>query len=56
VQNFVTGRNHLECVETEGIAYQEEKWRLALYTPPGQLDRIFSIDGRAGHPKPAVEV
>lgn len=56
VKEFVTGRDHLECVQTEGIAHQEPEWKLALYTPSGQLDRFSSIDGRAGHPKPAVEL
>jgi hypothetical protein len=45
---FKEGKIHLECEATEGIAFQENKWRLALYTPAGELARFYSLDGRAG--------
>lgn len=48
VEVFKEGKIHLECEATEGIAYHEEKWRLALYTPAGDLSRFYSLDGRAG--------
>jgi len=48
---FKRGQIHLECEATEGIAYHEEEWRLALYTPPGELARVYSLDGRAGPAK-----
>ena len=52
---LIEGKDHLECVATEGIAFQEPKWRLALYTPPGELARFYSLDGRAGWQKPPTE-
>jgi hypothetical protein len=48
VKFFKEGKIHLECEATEGIAFQEEQWRLGLYTPPGELARFSSLDGRAG--------
>jgi hypothetical protein len=52
---LIEGKDHLECVATEGIAFQEPKWRLAVYTPPGVLARFYSLDGRAGWQKPPTE-
>ena len=45
-------KDHIECLKTEGIGYHEERWRLALYTPPGELPRFFTLDGRQGRTKP----
>jgi hypothetical protein len=52
---FIKGTDHLECVATEGIAFREPQWRLAVYTPPGVLARFYSLDGRAGWKKPPTE-
>ena len=52
---FIEGKNHLECEQTEGIAFREPQWRLALYTPPVELSRVYSLDGRAGRKKPEVK-
>lgn len=54
-KQFTHGRCHLECERTEGIAFHESEWRLALYTPAGELARFYSIDGRAGREKPPTE-
>lgn len=51
---FIHGNDHLECLVTEGIAFKEPEWRLALYTPAGHLDRVYSLDGRQGRKKPEV--
>jgi hypothetical protein len=56
VEFFKMGRIHLECEATEGIAFHEEQWRLALYTPPGDLARFYSLDGRAGPEKLPMEL
>jgi len=48
---FREAKIHLECEATEGIAYHEKNWRLALYTPAGDLARFYSLDGRAGPTK-----
>lgn len=52
---FKEGKCHLECLVTEGVAFHEGNWRLALYTPPGELARFYSLDGRKGREKPPPE-
>jgi len=55
VLEFVEGKDHIESLVTEGIAFKEPQfWRLALYTPPGELPRCYSLDGRRGREKPKV--
>jgi|HubBroStandDraft_2_1064218.scaffolds.fasta_scaffold25281_2 hypothetical protein len=56
MKEFVTGRIHLECHATESVPYAEREWSLALYTPPGDLDRFYSLDGRAGPVKLPMEL
>jgi hypothetical protein len=54
VLEFIHGRDHIECLVTEGIAFKEPQWRLSLYVPEGHLDRVYSLDGRQGRKKPEV--